>query len=326
MVEAPCRGGSLAPSRGGRTLAPAKAALHRRDREAIVGRCPTQVGCECAHVLRQRRTFGAISPVCADENSKSSHFHRSNTIVPRGSRSAQRRNSHGNTHTTWSRSRRGPQDDRSRTQRGTRGRGVPDHQPGPADQRRPELAQGGRTWPVAARGFPAPREDHPLRSRAHPRARRACARGRGARRVPRLQVAGGAHARKVPAGSCRGNAGVRSLFDGGRFARLIGPRARRARFRRQVLYRGGQLRPRRQQHPGVLHPGRDQVSGPDPCGEARAAQRDSAGGVRARHVLGLRFADARIDAHDHVGDVRSGDPAQPADDGRVRHPHVPTDQ
>ncbi len=38
--------------------------------------------------------------------------------------------------------------------------------------------------------------------------------------------------------------------------------ARRARLRRQVLHRGGQLRSGRQQHPGVLHPGRDQVSRP----------------------------------------------------------------
>ena len=56
--------------------------------------------------------------------------------------------------------------------------------------------------------------------------------------------------------------------------------------------------------PGLLHPGRDQVPRPHPRGEAGAAQRDPAGGVRARHVLGLHLADARVDAHDHVGDVR----------------------
>ena len=41
-------------------------------------------------------------------------------------------------------------------------------------------------------------------------------------------------------------------------------------FRHQVLHAGRQLGPRRKQHPGVLYPGRDQVSGPDPCCEACA--------------------------------------------------------
>ena len=64
----------------------------------------------------------------------------------------------------------------------------------------------------------------------------------------------------------------------------------------------------------------------DPCGEAGAAQRDAAGGIGARHLLGLHLADARVDAHDHVGHVRPGDSAQPADDGRLRHPHLPLRQ
>ena len=55
----------------------------------------------------------------------------------------------------------------------------------------------------------------------------------------------------------------------------------------------GQLRPRRQQHPGVLHPGRHQVPRPHPRGEARARSRDPAGADRPRHVLGLRVAAAR---------------------------------
>ncbi len=36
-------------------------------------------------------------------------------------------------------------------------------------------------------------------------------------------------------------------------------------FAVKVLHQGGQLGPRRQQYPGVLHSGRDQVSRPDPC-------------------------------------------------------------
>ncbi len=44
----------------------------------------------------------------------------------------------------------------------------------------------------------------------------------------------------------------------------------------------------------------------DPRGEAGAAQRDPAGRVRARHVLGLHLADARVHAHDHVGRCPTG--------------------
>ena len=100
----------------------------------------------------------------------------------------------------------------------------------------------------------------------------------------------GAHFLQDPS---KRDAGVRALLDRRRLARLGRHRARRARLRREVLHRGRRLRPRRQQHPGVLHPGRDQVSRPDPRRQARAAQRDAAGGVGARHLLGLRLADAR---------------------------------
>ena len=44
---------------------------------------------------------------------------------------------------------------------------------------------------------------------------------------------------------------------------------------------------------------------------------------RARHLLGLHLADARKHAHDHVDHVGPRHPAQPADDGRLRHPHIP---
>jgi catalase len=95
---------------------------------------------------------------------------------------------------------------------------------------------------------------------------------------------------------------------------------------RRVLHGGGQLRPGRQQHPGLLHPGRREVSRPDPRRQARAGQPDPAGRYRARHVLGLHLADARVDAHDHVGHVGSRDPAQLPHDGRLRRPHVPARQ
>ena len=122
------------------------------------------------------------------------------------------------------------------------------------------------------------------------------------------------------------HAGLRALLHRRRLPRLHRPRARRARLRGEVLHRGGELRPRRQQHPRLLHPGRDQVPRPRPRGEARAAQRDAAGGVGARHLLGLHLADARVDAHGHVGHVRPRHPAQLPDDGGLRRPHLPLRQ
>ena len=56
-----------------------------------------------------------------------------------------------------------------------------DDQPGRAGRRQPELAQGGPARADAARRLHPAREDHPLRSRAHPRAHRARARLGGAR-------------------------------------------------------------------------------------------------------------------------------------------------
>ena len=46
-------------------------------------------------------------------------------------------------------------------------------------------------------------------------------------------------------------------------------------------------------------------------------------GDGARHVLGLRVADARDHPHADVGDVRSRDPAQLPHDAGLRRPHLP---
>ncbi len=62
---------------------------------------------------------------------------------------------------------------------------------------------------------------------------------------------------------------------------------------------------------------------PDPCGEARARPRVSPGAERPRHLLGLRLAHARDDAHGPVGDVGPRDPALIPVHGRLRRPHVP---
>ena len=65
-----------------------------------------------------------------------------------------------------------------------------DDQPGRAGRRQPELAQGRAARSDAARGLHPPREDHPLRSRAHSRAHRPCARLGGARLLRVLRAAG----------------------------------------------------------------------------------------------------------------------------------------
>ena len=52
----------------------------------------------------------------------------------------------------------------------------------------------------------------------------------------------------------------------------------------------------------------------------------AAGGVGARHVLGLRVADARDHPHADVGDVRSRHPAQLPDDAGIRRAHLPAGQ
>ena len=61
-----------------------------------------------------------------------------------------------------------------------------------------------------------------------------------------------------------------AFLDRGRKRRFLRYGARRARICSQALYEGRQLGPGGKQHPGFLHPRRDQISGSDPCCEARA--------------------------------------------------------
>ena len=206
------------------------------------------------------------------------------------------------------------------------GQRVPDHPAGRshpahrrlADRRRPRADAHGR--------LPPPREGDALRPRAHPRAggprpgRGRPRRVRGQRRPPTAITSAGF----LQAGVT--HAGVHPLLDRRRLARLGRHGARRPRLRHEVLHRRGQLRPRRQQHPGVLHPGRHQVPGPDPRRQARARRRDPAGADRPHDVLGLRVADPRVAAHAHVGDVGPGHPALVPDDGGLRRPHLPPRQ
>ena len=184
----------------------------------------------------------------------------------------------------------------------------------------------GERGPGPARGLPLPREDLPLRPRADPRAGRPRARLRRARLFRELRAAHRHHARRPLQRGRPAHAGVRPLLHRRRKQGLRRPRPRRARVRGQVLHPGGQLGPRRQQHPGVLHPGRDQVPRPDPCRQAGAGPRLPAGADRARQLLGLRVADARGHPHADVGHVRPGDPALVPVHGGVRRPHLPPGQ
>ena len=146
-------------------------------------------------------------------------------------------------------------------------------QPGRARRRQSELAQGGAARSRPARRFHPAREDHALRSREDSRAHRARARLGSAWLLRMLRAADEDHARIAVLGSRQAHTGVRALFHCRRRAWLDRHRARRARLRGQVLHRRRQLGSRRQQHPGVLHPGRDEVSRSHPRGKTRAASR-----------------------------------------------------
>ena len=234
------------------------------------------------------------------------------------------------------RHRRDPDGERRRTNRegpetrrgATRPRRrAPDDRPGRQARPHRRLPQGGCARADPAGGLPLPREDHALRPRAHPGAGRA---------RPRLgahgffQVYDDALATYTagpvprPTRTCRRRCSCGSRPC--RLARLGRHAARRARLRDQVLHRGGQLRPRRQQHAGLLHPGRHQVPRPRPRRQARAAPRDAAGARRrtTRSGTSSRCSPRRCTCD--VADVGPGAPAQLPHDGGLRRAHVPAGQ
>ena len=201
-----------------------------------------------------------------------------------------------------------------------------DHATGYPGARQPELPARHAARPNAAGRLHPAREGDALRPRAHSRAHRARARQRRARLLRADGFAGRLHHRRHPDAGRPEDPRLRALFHRGRRSRLRGHAARRARLRGQVLHPARQLGPGGQQHSGVLHSGRDEVPRPDPRGEDGTRPGLSAGGQRARHVLGFHLADARVAAHGDVGHERPHHPAQPAHDGRFRHPLVPPHQ
>ena len=191
---------------------------------------------------------------------------------------------------------------------------------------RQQLAARRRPRPDPHGGPRLPREDLPLRPRAHPRARRPRPRLRRPRRLRVPRVARRPHPREHLRRGGQEDRDLRPLLDRRRQPRLLRPRPRRARLRDEVLHRRGQLGPRRQQHPRLLHPGRGEVPRPRPLGQGGARPRLPAGAVGARHLLGLRLAHARVHPHDAVADVGPRHPALVPDDGGLRRPHLPLRQ
>ena len=84
----------------------------------------------------------------------------------------------------------------------------------------------------------------------------------------------------------------------------------------------GNLRHRRQQHPGVLHPRPDEVPALHPLAEAARRQQPA----RPRHAVGLLDAVARVGAPGDLADGRPGHPAHLAAHERLLQPHLHVDQ
>ena len=112
------------------------------------------------------------------------------------------------------------------------------------------------------------------------------------------------HQGLVPVAGRQAHRRLRPLLDGGRRAGLRRHRARPARLRAEVLYRGRQLRHGRQQHAGLLRPRPVEVPGLHPLPEAPARHRPAL----QRHAVGLLDAVARERPPGHDPDVRPRDP------------------
>ena len=211
---------------------------------------------------------------------------------------------------------------------------IPEHRPGtsltsPQGVRIPDTdhsLKAGPRGPILLEDFHLREKITPLRPRAHPGARGPRPRRGRARRLHRLRHGRVGHPGGLAGREGPGDPGLRAVLDGARLARFRGHGARRPRLRDEVLHEGGQLGPRRQQHPGLLHPGRDQVPGHHPRRQAATRPGDPAGAVGARHVLGLRLACTPRPPTTCCGDVRSRHPAQLPDDGGLRRPHLPPGQ
>ena len=187
-----------------------------------------------------------------------------------------------------------------------------------AGPRQPEHHDRRSARPGAAAGRLVAREARAFRPRGDPRAPHA---RQGLGRVRHLH----GHARHHPLHQgqdlLRGrqeDADVRPVLHRRRRARRGRRRARHPRLRGEVLHRGGQLGPGRQQHAGVLLPRPAEVPRPQPRGEARPAHQPA----QRREQLGLLDAAARGAAPGHDRDVRPRHPDELPPHARLRLPHL----
>ena len=215
---------------------------------------------------------------------------------------------------------------RSRARRFDRPRA--DDQPGRAGRRQPELAQGRPARADAARGLHPAREDHALRSRAHPRAHRARARLGRARLLRVLRAA--RPTSRAP--SLFAEAGKRTpVFV--RFSTVAGERgstdtARDVRgFAVKFYTDEGNWDLVGNNIPVFFI--QDAMKFPDlvHAVEARAALTRCRRRRRA-HDTFWDFVSLmpEINAHADVGDVGPRDPAQLPDDAGLRRAHLPPGQ
>ena len=194
----------------------------------------------------------------------------------------------------------------------------PTRRPGAQRPQHPD-GRPRRPDPAARRALPEP--DGALQPGARPGAQRA---RQGLRRVRRVRDhrgrlgvhQGGA----VPAR--REDRDARPLLDRRRRAGLPRHLARPARLRAEVLHDRGQLRPGRQQHPGLLHPRHDEVPALHPLPEAPRRL----GPARQQHAVGLLVAQPGVGAPGHLPDGRPRHPEDVPPHERLRLAHLPLDQ
>ncbi len=192
------------------------------------------------------------------------------------------------------------------------------------DQNSGWKAGGAGSYPAGR--LSSPRKDHAFRSRAHsgaggptPAAPPPTASFRSMRTCPTSPWPASS---PTPHARHRFSCAFRPLPD-----RAVRPTSRAmCALRSEILHGGRRLGPGRQQHPGLLYPGRDQVSRPHPCGEARAEQRNTAGSLghdtfwdfvsltpESAHMLMWVMSDRAL-------------PAQLRHDGRLWRAHLPSGQ
>ncbi len=149
------------------------------------------------------------------------------------------------------------------------------------------------------------------------------ARGAGAHGVFR----GYGTARRADHGRLPGDGVETPVFV--RFSTVLGSRGfgrhrpGHPRLRGEVLHRRGHLRPRRQQHAGLLHPGRHQVPRRHPRRQATSGSGDPAGTVAPTTPSGTSSRSTPRLSTTRCGTCPTAAFRLLPDDGGLRRPHLP---